>query len=94
VAISVTQDGTVSVADRGRGISVEDRPHVFDRFWRGQGERGPGAGLGLAIVAEIARAHHATVDIGEPLGGGALFTMQFPVAGNASKDTHLGSEKS
>jgi signal transduction histidine kinase len=92
VAISVTQDGAVSVADRGRGISVVDRPHVFDRFWRGQGERGPGAGLGLAIVAEIARAHHATVDIGEALGGGALFTMRFPVA--ASKDTHLGYEKS
>ncbi len=77
VVVSVTQDGAIFVSDRGLGIPIADRPHVFDRFWRGPGERGTGAGLGLAIVAEVARAHNATVDIGDAPGGGALLTMRF-----------------
>jgi signal transduction histidine kinase len=77
VVISVAWDGAVSVADRGPGVPLADRLRVFDRFWRGQGERSPGAGLGLAIVAEVARAHDAIVDIGDVTGGGALFTMRF-----------------
>jgi signal transduction histidine kinase len=39
VAVSVLEDGTVSVADNGPGVPARDRNHVFERFWRGQGER-------------------------------------------------------
>ena len=89
VVVSVTPDGAVSVSDRGRGIPIADRPHVFDRFWRGQSDRTPGAGLGLAIVAEVARIHNATVEIGDAPGGGALLTMRFQrVAPIASDGDH------
>jgi len=50
-------DGVVEVRDHGPGISGDDLPHVFDRFYRSEGARGmPGAGLGLAIVKQIADA--------------------------------------
>src|SRR5262249_54308062 len=57
VVIEVDPEGAISVQDSGPGISVEDRPHIFERFWRGKGVGGEGAGLGLAIVMEIVRAH-------------------------------------
>ena len=50
VTVALT-DGRVLVADQGRGISEEDLPHVFDRFYRSPESRGmPGSGLGLSIV--------------------------------------------
>ena len=63
-------DGSVTVSDRGPGVPPADRTRVFERFWRGHPVRHPGAGLGLAIVAEIARAHNGTVEVGE---GSRLF---------------------
>ncbi len=56
------QDGAVRVAvqNTGEGISAEDLPHIFERFYRGEQSRSRetgGAGIGLALVQEIARAH-------------------------------------
>jgi two-component system sensor histidine kinase TctE len=59
VTLSVqAKDGLVllEVADNGPGLSPEDLPHVFERFWRASSLPG-GCGLGLAIVAEIAQRH-------------------------------------
>src|SRR5206468_3752509 len=51
-------DGTLSVADEGPGISEDDLPHVFDRFYRStQARSTPGSGLGLAIVEQVAARH-------------------------------------
>ena len=47
IIVSVDSDGSVNVADRGHGISPEDRPHIFKRFWRRKGSASQGAGLGL-----------------------------------------------
>ena len=50
----------IAVADEGPGISPEDQPHVFDRFWRadkGRSRADGGTGLGLAIVRQIAESH-------------------------------------
>ncbi|HEY2400072.1 MAG TPA: HAMP domain-containing sensor histidine kinase [Steroidobacteraceae bacterium] len=80
VAVMVSSNGSVSVSDSGPGVKPDDKPYVFDRFWRGKGERNPGAGLGLAIVAEIARAHRGTVEVGESPEGGAKFTITLPPA--------------
>ena len=68
----------VEVRDRGPGIAAEDRPLVFDRFYRSAGARGmPGAGLGLAIVKQIADAHGGSVTAGAAAGGGAILRLQF-----------------
>jgi signal transduction histidine kinase len=77
VAVGVERDGSVRVADRGCGVRIEERDHIFDRFWRGKGSRGCGAGLGLAIVKEIMKAHHGRVVVEDNPGGGAVFVLCF-----------------
>lgn len=76
VAVTVALGGTVSVADCGPGVAEADRASVFERFWRGRGERRAGAGLGLAIVAETARAHGGVVEVSDAPEGGAIFTLK------------------
>ncbi|MEY4099470.1 MAG: hypothetical protein RL300_641 [Pseudomonadota bacterium] len=59
VTLSVQTQGEqviLEVADNGPGLSAQDFPHVFERFWRASDVPG-GCGLGLAIVAEIAQRH-------------------------------------
>jgi len=77
VTVTVHREGRVEVSDRGLGVPLEDREHIFNRFWRGRGETKEGAGLGLAIVKEIMRAHGGIVTVGDNPGGGALFTVSF-----------------
>jgi signal transduction histidine kinase len=77
VTISVCANATVSVADRGPGVPAAHRAHLFERFWRGSGGESQGAGLGLAIVMEIMRAHQGTVTFGDNPGGGTVFTLRF-----------------
>jgi signal transduction histidine kinase len=76
VTVSTSADGTVSVADHGPGIAAEYREHIFERFWRG-GKGGSGAGLGLAIVTEIMKAHQGSVSVDDNPGGGAVLTLRF-----------------
>jgi two-component system sensor histidine kinase MprB len=71
--------GTLLVADQGPGISEEDMPHVFDRFWRSKESRTmPGSGLGLSIVAQVAGRHGGVVRVGGSPDGGAAFWLQIP----------------
>jgi two-component system, OmpR family, sensor histidine kinase MprB len=73
------RDGALTVLDHGPGIPAADRPHVFDRFYRGSGARGrPGSGLGLAIVRQVAETHGGTIAVDEAPGGGALFILRLP----------------
>ena len=81
VTVEVGSAGTLSVTDCGPGIPPEDRPHIFDRFWRGRGSHAGGAGLGLAIVQEIARAHGASIIVNDNAPCGARFNLQFRTAG-------------
>jgi signal transduction histidine kinase len=77
VIVEVAADGAVSVSDRGSGVPAEDRPRIFDRFWRGQGSAPGGAGLGLPIVGEIVKAHGASILVEDSAPHGARFTMRF-----------------
>jgi two-component system sensor histidine kinase TctE len=78
VTVTVNRDGRIDVADRGRGVPRKDRENIFKRFWGGAGEKKEGAGLGLAIVSEIMRAHRGSVSVADNPVGGALFTLSFP----------------
>src|SRR5574338_300714 len=81
VIIGFQQDPPgVRIADSGPGIPEAERERVFERFARGRQASGPGAGLGLAIVREIAALHGAEVSIGTSPLGGAEALIRFPAA--------------
>jgi signal transduction histidine kinase len=80
VVVEVDADGAISVQDSGPGIPAEDRPYIFERFWRGKGVRASGAGLGLAIVMEIVRAHGASITVNDCVPRGARFDLRFRTA--------------
>ena len=80
IEVRVGMEGSISVCDRGPGVAVEDRAHIFDRFWHRQSAAGSGAGLGLAIVQEIMKLHGATASYEENPGGGSCFVLRFPTA--------------
>ncbi|HEX3783144.1 MAG TPA: HAMP domain-containing sensor histidine kinase [Pseudonocardiaceae bacterium] len=74
-------DGTavLEVADSGPGISDEDLPHVFERFYRSADARPlPGSGLGLSIVWQAAQRHGGMAYAGHAPEGGALMTLRLP----------------
>jgi two-component system OmpR family sensor kinase len=72
----------LSVEDDGPGIPLELHDKVFERFFRGAGDRSGSSGLGLSIVRAVARSHDGTVSLEEPLDGrGARFVVRFPVRG-------------
>jgi signal transduction histidine kinase len=77
VTVMVDCAGRIKVADRGSGVPRKDRQNIFKRFWRGQGARNEGAGLGLAIVSETMRAHCGSVSVADNPDGGATFTLSF-----------------
>jgi len=69
------------VDDDGAGVAAEDREVVFERFSRLDEARtrdAGGAGLGLAIVAEVTAGHRGTVSLSESAAGGARFEVRLP----------------
>jgi two-component system sensor histidine kinase BaeS len=84
VAVSVAAangDARLVVEDSGPGIPEDELPHVFERFWRGRhGRAATGSGIGLAVVAELTRAHGGRIEATSRPGGGARFTVTLPRA--------------
>ena len=73
--------GTLTVLDRGPGISDQDLALVFERFHRADAARSmPGSGLGLAIVREIVEKHGGTVSAAQRPGGGAEVGFDLPIS--------------
>ncbi|HXB15757.1 MAG TPA: HAMP domain-containing sensor histidine kinase [Solirubrobacteraceae bacterium] len=73
------REGELQVRDHGPGISVEDMPRVFDRFYRAAAARSlPGSGLGLAIVRQVAEMHGGSFGAANDPGGGARLTLSLP----------------
>ncbi len=77
-----SSNGTVIVSDSGPGISEEDQPFVFNRFWRSASSRAlPGSGLGLSIVAQVVSEFNGSVTVDrDPMLGGARFVLTFPTS--------------
>lgn len=76
---------SLHVSDTGPGITPEDLPHIFDRFYRGQAALDfgvPGTGLGLAIAQEIIQRHNGRITVKTVLGEGSTFTIWLPVLGD------------
>lgn len=86
IELQVAQEGrwgVVSVRDQGPGLDRETLEHSFDRFWRGDQSRSRargGAGLGLAIVDAVARAHGGAVAAENAGTGGARFVLRVPLS--------------
>ena len=75
-------DVRIQVKDSGEGISSEDLPFIFDRFWRGDKSRTRGAhvtsGLGLSIVRQLVQAHGGTIAVHSVMGAGSNFIIDLP----------------
>ena len=63
----------VAVSDTGPGIPPEDRPHLFERYWRGDATTRKGTGLGLFIAKGIIEAHGGALGVEGEFGHGATF---------------------
>lgn len=71
---------TLSIADDGPGIEPEERMRVFDRFYRCQGNKQPGSGLGLSIIKNIVDYYQGKITIEDGIKGkGCRFVVTFPV---------------
>jgi signal transduction histidine kinase len=82
-----TADAAMVTAWRCRGAGSqgghppEDQPHVFDRWWHStQAAQTRGSGIGLAVAAELARAHHGSIESASDPGEGSRFTLILPLA--------------
>jgi heavy metal sensor kinase len=73
----------LEVRDTGIGISAEDLPHIFERFYRASKDRSrkiDGVGLGLSIASAIVQRHRGEIEISSELGAGSIVRIIFPAA--------------
>ena len=81
------EQAVLAVRDDGPGVPPELRDRIFERFVRGEGDRGGSSGLGLAIVRSVAESHGGTVTLEEPAPGqGASFVVRLPLAPTGAGD--------
>lgn len=79
----------LQVQDNGPGVAEEDRPRIFDRFYRVAGSNERGSGIGLSLVARIAQSHGARIELGAGLDGqGFGITVVFPACPQSSIEPH------
>jgi two-component system, OmpR family, sensor kinase len=89
VSVALSTEGEwarLTVADDGPGIALEEREHVFERFYRSDSARtGQGAGLGLSIARWIVEQHRGRILAGETAGGGAAMYVDLPLRASGDK---------
>ena len=85
VTVTLTQtlsSAVFSVADQGIGISEENLPHLFERFYRvdkARSRQAGGTGLGLSIVKQIVDQHGGSIEVQSQLNKGTTFTVTLPL---------------
>lgn len=85
-SVAITAHGApteivVDVTDTGRGISAEDLPYIFDRFWRAdksRDRRGGGSRLGLSIADRLVAAHGGRIEAYSAIGQGTTIRVHLP----------------
>ena len=75
VAFSESGRVCIEITDNGCGISEEDLPYIFERFYKG---RSGGLGLGLAIVQELVATHGGSVSVRSEVSSGTTFRVVLP----------------
>lgn len=76
IVVQVGPGPCIGVTDNGDGVAPDQLTRLKDRFWRADGSRSEGSGIGLSIVDRVARAHHGVLDVATGPGGrGLRFTM-------------------
>lgn len=69
----------ISIRDEGPGIPEDERPHIWERLYRGtEARKKPGLGLGLSIARAVTQAHGGSITAESPDGRGALFRVEIP----------------
>jgi two-component system OmpR family sensor kinase len=90
VSVTLLSEGDwarLTVADDGPGIALDEREHVFERFYRSDRARtGHGAGLGLSIARWVVEQHRGRILAGESAGGGAAMYVDLPLRASGDKD--------
>jgi len=85
VMVRTRRDGTsavIEMLDDGPGLADDEKPKVFERFFRGRGERelhNRGIGIGLAIAREIVELHRGHISLDNRSEGGAILTVTLPL---------------
>ncbi|MCM3663385.1 ATP-binding protein [Mesobacillus subterraneus] len=80
-AVEEEQMAGFRIQDKGMGISSQDLPHIFERFYRGDKSRDRktgGVGIGLSIVKALVEAHKGKISVESELENGSSFTILFP----------------
>jgi two-component system phosphate regulon sensor histidine kinase PhoR len=84
---SLQHSVVVDITDTGMGISREDLPRVFERFYKGDKTRaGEGAGMGLAIAKHVVEAHGGKISAQSEEGKGSTFSFSLPIETNLDAD--------
>jgi signal transduction histidine kinase len=79
----------IEVRDTGPGITAEELPRIFDRFYRGTNTgdaRASGSGLGLAIARSIVEMHGGEIEVASVVGEGTVFRITLPRATDPTAD--------
>jgi signal transduction histidine kinase/DNA-binding response OmpR family regulator/ligand-binding sensor domain-containing protein len=85
----------IKVRDSGIGISEEELPKLFDRFYQvdsSQTREHEGTGIGLALTKDLVELHHGTISVESKLGGWTEFTIELPLGRNHLKDEEITEE--
>src|SRR6266566_3949240 len=99
VSLSVAPtDGKVvtTVADTGAGISAEQLPHIFDKFFQADNQAAAatkGTGLGLAIAKEIVEAHGGQITVESQVGQGTTFVVTLPIEPSGARRRRASAPK-
>lgn len=67
----------IQIRDEGEGFSREDLPHIFERFYRGDGAKGTGVGIGLPLARALLEMENGTLSARNLPEGGACFEVRF-----------------